>query len=299
MVSMFIFLCAPICAAQTIQVTVNDSSTTIKLDGKALNFSTGPVIKEGRMLVPFRDFAEQLGYQVEWDQQQKKVTIIREIINGEKQVVLWVGDNHAVIMDSGKEKDVILDVPPTIIQGRTMVPVRFIGESMGCEVKYERAVTSNVVQPKSLPNSGFLQEPYAVSNSLNNVTFPAGTPTEFVKIAERLDIDDKNSYEGAIMGEVFFYSVEYYPGDEYFHIAITKFGESERKVIKEMLKVFFPTGYEKVFGYLVDVFNQGDKGNFNYKIESTKNKPIVIDGRRFILCNGTETALVIDLGVKE
>ena len=33
-------------------------------------------------------------------------------------------------------KDVPLDVPAQILNGRTMVPIRFIAEALGCEVEY-------------------------------------------------------------------------------------------------------------------------------------------------------------------
>ena len=42
--------------------------------------------------------------------------------------------NISVILDG---KEVRMDVPPQIINGRTMVPIRAVTEAMGCEVKWD------------------------------------------------------------------------------------------------------------------------------------------------------------------
>jgi len=46
---------------------------------------------------------------------------------------LWVDKQQAVV--NGKQ--VTLDVPPTVVKGRTLVPLRFIGEALGAKVDYE------------------------------------------------------------------------------------------------------------------------------------------------------------------
>lgn len=48
-------------------------------------------------------------------------------------IKLTVGSKSASV--NGKNTE--LDVPPTIIQGRTLVPIRFIAESLGAEVQYD------------------------------------------------------------------------------------------------------------------------------------------------------------------
>ena len=46
---------------------------------------------------------------------------------------LWVDKQEALV--NGKQ--VKLDVPPTVVKGRTLVPLRFIGEALGAKVDYE------------------------------------------------------------------------------------------------------------------------------------------------------------------
>ncbi|MCX8095854.1 MAG: copper amine oxidase N-terminal domain-containing protein, partial [Caldisericia bacterium] len=55
----------------------------------------------------------------------------------DKQINLWVGKNKAQV----NGKDILIDpnnpkVVPLIIKGRTMLPVRFVAENMGCRVDW-------------------------------------------------------------------------------------------------------------------------------------------------------------------
>ncbi len=87
-----------------------------------------PIVHDGRTLLPIRKVIEALGGTVEWDSEAQKVSIFYE--------------NHSVVMhlnESGAFVDgrfVILDVPPMVKDGRTLVPLRFVAESFGCEVEW-------------------------------------------------------------------------------------------------------------------------------------------------------------------
>ena len=109
---------------------------------------TAPVILKGwdRTLLPVRAVAEGLGGKVGWDGKERKVTIDL----GDNSVVLWIGKNIAevngnrVYIDSTNHK-----VKPIIINDRTMLPVRFVAESLGAYVKwYAETREVLVVYPK-------------------------------------------------------------------------------------------------------------------------------------------------------
>jgi len=93
-----------------------------------------PVISNGRILVPVRVIMESLGAAVEWDGEAKAVSIA-----GRKKVIkLTIDSNEAFI--NGKK--VFLDVPPQIVNGRTMIPVRFVTENLQGNVHWEAAERS-------------------------------------------------------------------------------------------------------------------------------------------------------------
>lgn len=85
-----------------------------------------PTIINGRTLIPVRALAESLGAVVEWDEATRLVTInfFDDVIK------IYIDSKIAYV--NGREK--ILDVPAMIIDGRTMVPLRFISESLNKQV---------------------------------------------------------------------------------------------------------------------------------------------------------------------
>ena len=107
---LFSLLAFPVLAA--------DKTITILVDGQVLSPDVPPQIDNGRTLVPVRFVAEALGAEVNWDGKVRMVTINKEQTN----IKLFIGNKVAV--KDGLE--VQLDVPAGIIEGRTMVPIRFI-----------------------------------------------------------------------------------------------------------------------------------------------------------------------------
>ncbi|MBE7046044.1 MAG: hypothetical protein E7396_01375 [Ruminococcaceae bacterium] len=107
-------------AADDIKVVVKDIERT---------FDQMPVIVDGRTLVPMRGIFEALGAAVFWDDTTKSVTGKK----GGKTVTLTIGETTSIV--DGEFKT--LDVAPQIINGRTMVPVRFISEALGEDVSWD------------------------------------------------------------------------------------------------------------------------------------------------------------------
>jgi len=104
-------------------ITVNGISQKIDAQGSK------PIIKNGRTLLPIRTLIESIGGTVEWDAKEQKVTII---LNGHS-MVLWIGKTTALVDGS----NTALDVAPTIITGRTYLPLRFISEHLGGSVDWD------------------------------------------------------------------------------------------------------------------------------------------------------------------
>ena len=101
----------------------------IIVKGKHLGFDTPPVIKAGRTLVPVRALVQAFGAEVTWNPVNQTVTITR----GEQIIILTLGETEVVVDDN----TIQLDVPAQTMNGRTVVPLRFIAEQMGFEVDYE------------------------------------------------------------------------------------------------------------------------------------------------------------------
>ncbi|SMB96664.1 Tetratricopeptide repeat-containing protein [Thermanaeromonas toyohensis ToBE] len=97
--------------------------------GKKLKFDVEPFVENGRTLVPVRAIAEALGLQVDY---KEGVVTITNPANG-KIVVLHTGRAEAVV--DGRK--VGLEVPAKVVPpGRTVVPLRFVGENFGADVEW-------------------------------------------------------------------------------------------------------------------------------------------------------------------
>ncbi len=121
--------------AQTVYAA--DQTIKVSCNYKELKFDQEPVVKDGRVLVPIRKIFEALGSKVSWNDSAKTIMAETE----DMKITLTVGEPKVQINSDFKgiksSKEVVMDVPAKIIGGRTMVPVRFISESLGHQVLWD------------------------------------------------------------------------------------------------------------------------------------------------------------------
>jgi photosystem II stability/assembly factor-like uncharacterized protein len=112
------------------QVSGSDgTSDTVTLDA-------APVLGAGnRTLVPVRAVAEAMGGTVGWD----PVTRTASVTVGSNTLELTLGKSTALFNGTSTPIDTDPKVLPVIINGRTMLPLRFVVESLGAEVSYDQA----------------------------------------------------------------------------------------------------------------------------------------------------------------
>jgi hypothetical protein len=89
-------------------------------------------------MVPMRALVESaFGGTVEYNATTKTATIVVKDI----KIVVQIGSKNATIND---KPVVISGTPPTVKNGNTLLPFRFIGEALGATVGYD-ANTKNIV----------------------------------------------------------------------------------------------------------------------------------------------------------
>jgi hypothetical protein len=115
--TLFILIFAPIGASAD-----RTDSVQVLIDGQKISFDVPPRIENGRVLVPFRAVFTPLGGKVSW-KAEKKLVVARY---GLMDLRLYIGDTTARLGN----KNINMDVPAKIIQGRTLVPLRFISENL-------------------------------------------------------------------------------------------------------------------------------------------------------------------------
>jgi len=101
----------------------------VYMDDRRLFFDVPPVMEKGRVLVPMRRIFEAFQAGVNWDEETKTITATK--------------DSNTIVLIAGKQEALIngnvyhLDVPASVVEGRVMVPLRFISKALGAEVTWQ------------------------------------------------------------------------------------------------------------------------------------------------------------------
>ena len=163
--------------AEETQNTVSDSSSqkvlSLRIDDPIMKVNgtdteidpgngTTPVIISGRTLVPIRAIIENMGGTVEWNSEARESVLTY----GEDVIRLTIDSQTAYLNDSAST----LDTAPTIINGRTMLPIRFIAEGFGFDVDWDQEERTITISEKAA----------AENDSQNNTETPKNAPVVYM-----------------------------------------------------------------------------------------------------------------------
>ncbi len=113
---------------------------TITLDGKKVTTDTEPIIQNGRTLVPVAVIADNIGGKAVWDGKTREVSVTYKDMG----IKLKIDSKDAYV----NGEHVLLDVPATIVNERTIVPLAFISTSFGYGVGYDgKSRTVSITTP--------------------------------------------------------------------------------------------------------------------------------------------------------
>lgn len=123
-------ICVQLAFAKT-----NDISVAV--NGKVLSMDSKPYIKGSRVLVPMRAIFETLGASVDWDEQTQKVTAKKDGL----AITLMIGNDKAIVGNGFVD----LDAPAEVNNGRTVVPLRFVAETLGAKVDWKESENKVII----------------------------------------------------------------------------------------------------------------------------------------------------------
>ena len=145
LISIFVLVLSINVFANTpVRVLLNDEYMDFRDEnGQIVN----PEITNSRTMVPLRKIFESLDAKVDWDNDTR--TVIAQ--KGAKTIKLTIGSEEAYIIENGYTTMQTLDSVAYIKDGRTLVPLRFISESLGCLVGWNQAErTAIIISPEDL-----------------------------------------------------------------------------------------------------------------------------------------------------
>lgn len=118
-------------------------SVSVLYNGEEMQFDVPAQIIDGRTMVPMRAIFEKLGAKVSYDDLFMLITASR----GKDKVECAVGNNRARV----NGEIISLDVPPMLLDGRTLVPVRFVCDALGVNIEWDDTARSVIINTEAKP----------------------------------------------------------------------------------------------------------------------------------------------------
>ncbi|MGR5590682.1 stalk domain-containing protein [Peptoniphilus grossensis] len=144
-----------------IKMKINDVNYSI--NGEAKKMDAKPFIKNDRTLVPLRFIVEAIGGEVNWDNDNRLVTV-----NSKGKTIELPIDSKTIKIDG---KDVNIDQAAIIKGDRTFVPIRFIAENLDMVVNYindTREIEISSFEDKKIENNADMTQALDEKNVATN-----------------------------------------------------------------------------------------------------------------------------------
>lgn len=172
----------------------------LKVNDKLLECEVPPIVFNDYSVVPARDVFEELGAEVLWEAKTQTVTVNYE----STKIKLVINEKTAT--KNGKKE--VMPIASKLINGKTMIPVRYVGESLGFDVGFDSDTDTVWVKEKQKEvGSEFTTTLNSYSHSRTSetvtITFDFSKTVEYshflLKDPARIVLDTKNTRQGATL----------------------------------------------------------------------------------------------------
>ena len=206
------------------------------INNREVKCDVAPMIVNDRTLVPARVVFENLKAEVEWDEASRRVFIT----SGGTKIVFKIGSNKATI----NNVQTTMDCAPIIVDGRTMVPIRFVSEKLGYTVNWDgtaKKVSINAPDIIPEPDMGYEIISVSVKENINDnqvlIALSDGAKPKVMTLKEPFRIcldfegaklsmsDGKRNYDNGYVSQV-----RWALHDDYTRIVIECPGEQPYKI---------------------------------------------------------------------
>ena len=186
-------------ASENIEIILTINKPVMLVNGAEQRIdenNTAPVIISDRTLLPVRAIVEAMGGTAEWNESERTVTLTK----GKDVIRLVIDEPEAYLNDEAE----VLDSPPVIINGRTMLPIRFIAESFNFSVEWKGEESTVIITGNSADEAHAadnLKEQKTINVTVNGNTFTAAlenneTAAAFYEMLPlTLEMDELNGNE--------------------------------------------------------------------------------------------------------
>ena len=228
----------------TVGISAKSAGISVMVNGAAVKFpDQKPVVQNECTLVPVRFVAEALGHKVSWDADTNSVNI-----DGGK-IVLYIGTTKAEI----NGKNVTLDVASTVINNRTMVPLRVVAETLDCSVDWIAETKTVLVNAKKNGRELSIYERLKQTGLYYDLKDNRGNELTRFLVKKTLvnagnDLKNTNPIRlgvGWWVEAPNIYAPTQYP-DFDCGIVVADYSKATRDQVADVFEILYPTGHKEV-----------------------------------------------------
>jgi len=254
----FILVLSTLVPLQAAAETRNEIA--IVMDGIRLDSGAKPQLRNGITMVPMRRILERLGVTLRWDKVTQSITAKKNEIT----VLLTMGSKMA----TKNGKSLTLNEGPINIGGHTYVPLRFISESFGAEVRWNSGSNTVTINTNSYledsakskgPDTSSADSLKPIMNSLNNVL--GESASQYGRILEEFHPDQFITKEQMLKLLV----IALYPEAKTIFLAKSFYDLSQDKQFQQLLQ----------YAIQVGILGKDDVINMNEKITNSEAQNII------------------------
>ena len=146
-------VCVLVCFAFCINVSAEEvvpTNSTIVINGEVAQFSVPTVAVQGRTMVPMREIFEKLGATVEWINDEQRIIAK----TATKTIDMQINNNWTICNNI----EIYTDAAPMLYNGRTVVPLRFVGEQLNLNVGWDGNTNTITLDTKGVVTIGTVQK---------------------------------------------------------------------------------------------------------------------------------------------
>ena len=164
-----------------------ESNISLQINGSEISAEVPPTIIDGRTMVPVRAIFEAVGANIDFDAETKTITAKK----GETTVNMTVGANAVTV----NNKEVQLDAPAVIVNGRTLAPARFVAETFGYTVQWD--AENKIVKINGKESSTETTTETTTESTTETTTKATATSSSKKYYDEYSDVLDYGTFSGA------------------------------------------------------------------------------------------------------
>ncbi|ANX13725.1 hypothetical protein ABE41_017080 [Fictibacillus arsenicus] len=137
-----------------------EQKITVHVNGKLFNYDENAFAKDGRTFVPLRGIFEELEATVNYNASTGVIKATR----WDRTVTFKLGSTSATVVSESGTSTVTFDAAPQVVDNRTMVPLRFIGNALGAETKWNNdTYTASIIDRYVMDSKVKNPDPVAVT----------------------------------------------------------------------------------------------------------------------------------------